>query len=101
MPTGPMSGRSGTPGGAVADATTRDLFRELVTEAAGELGANPSPLASGYLVELLDDRVLAKPDSRVDGWSRTAASLAELLLTAMLERGAVQTARLRALGYLE
>ena len=75
--------------------TTRELFCEMVDEAQTELGHRPSPLASGYLVDLLDARVRsAGPASDPEA----PATLAEALVAALLVDGTARAARLRALG---
>lgn len=78
-------------------ASTRELFGELVTEASRELGQEPSPLASSYLVDLLDARVrvAVPPDP---GGPAPPQSLAEALVEALLAEGAEALVRLRALG---
>ncbi len=75
--------------------TTRELFSEMVDEAQAELGHRPSPLASGYLVDLLDARVRA-PRPASD--PKAPATLAEALVGALLVAGTARAARLRALG---
>ena len=77
-------------------ASTRELFDELVAEAGSELGCQPSPLATGYLVDLLDTRVrTARPPS---GAAKLPETLAESLVDALLADGSARIARLRALG---
>jgi hypothetical protein len=80
----------------ISDASTRELFGELVIEASCELGSRPSPMASGYLVDLLDARVRsARVLEREGGAPET---LAESLVAALLVDGTARIARLRALG---
>jgi hypothetical protein len=75
---------------------TRRLFAELVAGAVEATRVEPSPLATAYLVDLLDARVRAVPLPRdADGAEET---LAEGLLAARLERGEERRRRLRALG---
>ena len=75
--------------------TTRELFSEMVGEAQVELGHCPSPLASGYLVDLLDSRVRAPCR---DSEPEEPAPLAEALIAAQFVDGSARAARLRALG---
>ena len=76
--------------------STREAFSELVLEAGSELGQHPSPLVSGYLVDLLDSRILSQhPDTPQDAARDT---LAESLVAALLAEGSARLARLRLLG---
>jgi hypothetical protein len=71
----------------------RALFAELVAGALSETQVSPSPMATAYLIELLESRMLAEgPDGG------EPASLAEGLLLAQLQRGAGRLRRLRILG---
>ena len=74
--------------------STREVFRDLVVAARQELGQQPSPLATRYVVDLLDSRVRCEPPPP----STAADTLAESLLTASLEQGSARLAGLRALG---
>jgi hypothetical protein len=74
----------------------RELFAELLSGAAEQLGAQPSPLASSYLLELLEERL-----RRPGGMGRAREGergLGEALLEARQERGARRVEKLRALG---
>lgn len=71
--------------------STRELFTELVGEAVAEVRADLSPLASAYLVELLDQALRSDP-------AAGDQTLAEALLSAQLERGSLRAVRLRELG---
>jgi hypothetical protein len=73
-------------------ASTREVFYELVVEAGSELGQCPSPLVSGYLVDLLDARV------RACSLPPGEETLAESLVAALLAEGSARLARLRLLG---
>ncbi len=86
----------GTRSETLPPASTRELFGELVSEASSELGRQPSPLASSYLVDLLDARVRAAPP--VVGPDAPPETLAESLVEALLADGSARLARLRALG---
>jgi hypothetical protein len=77
-------------------ASTRELFDELVAEAGSELGRQPSPLAAGYLVDLLDARVRTPRPTSVA--RQLPETLAESLVEALLADGNARIARLRALG---
>lgn len=72
----------------------RTLFTELVGEAVAEVRATPSPLASAYLVDLLE-QTLRSPDPTGEA---TPTTLAETLLAALREPRSVRALRLRALG---
>lgn len=86
----------GTRSETLPPASTRELFGELVSQASSELGRRPSPLASSYLVDLLDSRVRApRPAPGPDAAPET---LAESLVEALLSDGSARLARLRALG---
>jgi hypothetical protein len=74
----------------------RAVFAELVEGALDETGHRASPLATAYLIELLDERVRARPGTtRRPGGEPT---LAEELLCARLESGATRVSRMHALG---
>ncbi len=77
-------------------ASTREVFHELVAEAGSELGRRPSPLAFGYLVDLLDSRVRSPGPMATQ--ERPPETLAEALVAALLVEGTVRMARLRVLG---
>jgi len=71
----------------------RALFAELVAGALSETQVAPSPMATAYLIELLESRLFAEtPD---DG---EPESLAEGLLRAQLQQGSSRLQRLRNLG---
>ncbi len=78
-------------GGAINRTSPRTLFADLVAGALGVAGAQPTEMATAYLIELLTDRVRIAEDEG----ERT---LAEALLRARLERGSVRTGLLRAIG---
>jgi hypothetical protein len=81
---------------SLPQASTRELFDELVAEAGSELGRQPSRLVSGYLVDLLDARVRTpRPTSAARQLPET---LAESLVEALLADGSARIARLQALG---
>jgi hypothetical protein len=85
--------------GLARETSTRDLFRALVGEARDELGQRPSPLATGYLVDLLDARVRSSGPAADSSGARTMpATLAEGLVEALLVEGSSRWSRLRALG---
>jgi hypothetical protein len=74
----------------------RALFEELVAGAVEETRMAASPLAITYLVELLDSRVRVR--NSAGGDPSEEATLAESLLRAKRQRGAVRLRRLRNLG---
>jgi hypothetical protein len=91
-----MAGR--LPGRALIDRRPpRALFSELLAGALERTRVEPSPLATAYLVELLDERVRRAPAAG-EAPTGPASSLAEELLQARLERGRVRVRRLRGLG---
>ena len=93
-----MTGRRGA-GALSEEASTRDLFQELVSEARDELGQRPSPLATGYLVDLLDARVRhTGPEVATPEALAAPTTLAENLVEALLAEGSCRWTRLRALG---
>jgi len=71
---------------------TRAVFAELLAGALDRTRVWPSPLATAYLVELLEERVAWGP---VPGAGET---LAEALLAARRESGAARIRHLRGLG---
>ena len=78
----------------IACTSPRALFAELVGGALVEVGPRPSPMATTYLIELLDERVRSpEPEERA-----REALLAEALLTARLAEGPERIARLHRLG---
>ena len=83
---------SGTEKSAKIECTSpRAVFAQLVAGALGKAGIEPSSMATAYLVELLDERIREpEPDS--------AETLAEELLTAQQDCGAVRIRRMRDLG---
>ena len=80
----------------IPQASTRQLFGELVSQASCELGSRPSLLASGYLVDLLEARVRTRRSTRLP--DAPGDTLAESLLEALQTEGSARIARLRALG---
>lgn len=87
----------GQPGGSLIDRSPpRVLFAELVAGAIERTRVEPTPLATAYLVGLLDQGVRARPSRRdANGAEET---LAEGLLRARLERGGCRLRRLRGVG---
>ena len=78
----------------IACTSPRALFAELVGGALAEVGPRPSPMATTYLIELLDERVCSpEPEERA-----REALLAEALLSARLAEGSERIARLHRLG---
>ena len=78
----------------IACTSPRALFAELVGGALAEVGPRPSPMATTYLIELLDERVRSpEPEERA-----REALLTEALLAARLAEGPEQIARLHRLG---
>lgn len=91
-----MAGR--LPGRVLIDhRPPRVLFSELVAGALERTRVEPSPLATAYLVGLLDERLRQLPPA---GRPREEAepTLGEELLRARLERGSLRVRRLRGLG---
>jgi hypothetical protein len=84
-------------GTALIESTpSRVLFAELVAGALERTRLRPTPMATAYLVELLDERLRQRPVARdANGAEET---LAEGLLAARQERGAARLHRLRSLG---
>jgi len=70
----------------------RALFAELLAGAFQKVQLQPSPMATAYLVELLDARVLA------NGGIPREQTLAEALLAARRDEGVDRIQRMRALG---
>lgn len=78
----------------IARTSPRALFAELVGDALTEVDPRPSPMATTYLVELLDERVrVPEPGERA-----REALFVEALLEARLANGPERVARLRRLG---
>lgn len=71
----------------------RAVFAQLVAGALGKARIEPSPMATAYLIELLDERV-----GELEPETDAAPSLAEALLTAQQDRGADRIRRMRSLG---
>lgn len=71
----------------------RALFAELVAGALGKARLRPSPMATAYLIELLDERV-----RQGSGEPEDQSTLAEALLEAQQDRGAARIRRMRSLG---
>ena len=72
-------------------ATPRAVFAQLVAQALGETGVEPSPMATAYLIELLEARVPAAQEAG-------APTLAEEWFAARCENGRARVGRLRGLG---
>ena len=70
----------------------RAFFAELVALALGRARLQPSAMATAYMIELLDERVLQRDDSAGE------ETLAEALFAAQLDSGANRIRRLRSLG---
>ena len=86
--------RADATGSLIACTSPRALFAELVGGALAEVGPRPSPMATTYLIELLDERVRSpEPEERA-----REALLAEALLSARLAEGPERIARLHRLG---
>jgi hypothetical protein len=84
------------PGGPlIASVPVRVLFAELLAGALSRTRVAATPLATGYLVDLLEERVRPEPASPA---SAAEPTLAEGLLRARCERGAAHLRRLRSLG---
>jgi hypothetical protein len=66
------------------------LFSELLAMALGKASLQPSPMAIAYLIELLDERTLAKADGE--------ETLAEALLAARQDCGISRIRSMRELG---
>ena len=73
--------------------TPRALFAQLVGQALGETRVRPTPMATAYLIELLDERVRS-PAAQDD----EPATLAEAWFSACDARGPTRLRRLRRLG---
>ena len=73
--------------------TPRALFAQLLGQALGETRVRPSPMATAYLIELLDERV-RQPEAQPDA----PETLAEEWFEAREARGAQRIRRLRSLG---
>ena len=87
-------GDSGTENAPQIEQTSpRAVFAQLVACALGKAGIEPSPMATAYLIELLDERV-REPASDPAG----APTLAEALLTAQQDRGSARIHQMRSLG---
>ena len=69
----------------------RALFAQLVSQALGETGVQPSPMATAYLIDLLGERVRADAE-------QAAATLTEAWAAARQASGAARIGRLRGLG---
>jgi hypothetical protein len=78
----------------IAHTSPRALFAELVGGALQEIGPRPSPMATTYLIELLDERVRAPEPEE----GAREGLLAEALLAARLAEGAERIAQLHRLG---
>jgi len=71
----------------------RTVFAELLAGALHRVQRQPSPMATAYLVELLDERVLENPSGLAG-----EQTLAEALLVAQREDGLGRIQRMRGLG---
>jgi len=78
----------------VDPSSPRELFAELVEASLAEVGANPSPAAVIYLVDLLVGRMRAPEPTDPEA----TPTLGESLLLARLERGPARAGMLRDLG---
>lgn len=82
------------PGSPLIERTTpRALFAQLVSQALGETRVRPTPMATAYLIELLDERVRS-PTAQDD----EPDTLAEAWFSACDARGPTRLRRLRRLG---
>jgi len=77
----------------IESTSPKAVFAQLVACALGKAEIEPSPMATAYLVELLDERIRS-PESVAE----TTPSLAEQLLTAQRDSGAVRIRKMRNLG---
>ncbi len=87
-----MAGRQ--PGSLIDRTPPRVLFAELLAGAIERTRVDPSPLATAYLVDLLNERV--RPAGRAR--KEREETLAEGLLRARNERGGSRLRRLRGVG---
>lgn len=76
----------------IARTSPRATFAELVGAALREVGLRPTPMATAYLIELLDERVRSPEPPEPE------PALTEALIAAGLAEGAERIARLRRLG---
>lgn len=91
-----MAAERNRPGGPlIASTSPRAVFADLVGCALTEIDLRPSPMATAYLVELLDGRVRA-PEP--DACGEPEATLTEALFAARSAEGPERIARLRQLG---
>jgi len=76
----------------IEQTSPRAVFAQLVAVALAQIPVRPSPMATAYLIELLDQQVAraAEPDSD--------QALAETLLAARLEAGTDRIRRMRGVG---
>jgi hypothetical protein len=81
-------------GSLIAHTSPRALFAELVGGALVEIDARPSPMATAYLIELLDERVRAPEPAELI----RDELLCEALVAARLAEGAERIERLHRLG---
>jgi hypothetical protein len=87
-------GRADATGSLITCTSPRALFAELVGDALIEVDLRPSPMATAYLIELLDERVRSpEPDERA-----REGLCAEALVSARSADDAQRIARLRQLG---
>jgi hypothetical protein len=86
-------GNSGARARQIESTTPRAVFAQLVATALDAARLRPSPMATAYLVELLDERVRTpEPDPKRD------LTLAEDLLGARRVDGPTRIGRMRRLG---
>lgn len=88
-----MSDSGATKPAHIERTSPRAVFAQLVACALGKAEIEPSPMATAYLVELLDERIRA-PEPEID----TAPALASELLTAQQDCGTPRIRRMRSLG---
>ena len=87
-----MEARRGVPKAVCVEAATpRAFFAGLLAGALGAVRVRPSPLATAYLIDLLEARVWA-------AGPEDTHTLAEALLAARCDRGPARVDRLRRLG---
>jgi len=79
----------------IASASPRAIFADLLGGALTEVGLRPSPMATAYLVELLDEQMRSPGPGEC---GEPEATLTEALFAARVAEGAERIARLRRLG---
>jgi hypothetical protein len=90
------TGSDATETALIERTTPRAVFAELVASALWETRVQPSPMATAYLIELLDSRVHTAAPAADD--AADEGTLAEDLLAARLHEGITRLRRLRNLG---